>query len=104
MIENLLKDMGFPTEPAVDYDPHEVISNRRKAMKRKPFKHVEVVGLVDASNCMDYAKENPKDTNGQEDSSSSVKEITSLMPDISKLVVEAVNITPLESNSDKTSK
>ena len=46
----------------MDYDPHEIISNRRKVLKRKPFKHVEVVGLVDATNWDDYPKENPKYT------------------------------------------
>ena len=55
-------------------------------MKRKPFKHVEVVGLADSTNWEDYPKEKPKDTNGPKDSSSSLKDITSLMPDISKLV------------------
>ena len=40
-------------------------------MKRKPFKHVDVVGLENTTNWDDY----PKDTNGQEDSSSSVKYI-----------------------------
>ena len=76
MIENLLKEMGFLTEPAVEYDPHQVISNRRKVVKRNPFKHVEVVELADASNWDDYPKENSKDTDGQEDSSSFVKDIT----------------------------
>ena len=52
----------------------------------------------------DYQKENPKDTDVQEDSSSSVNEITSLMPDISKLISVAKNITPLVSHSQRTNK
>ena len=104
MIENLLKEMGFLTEPAVDYDPHQFISNRRKTVKRKTFKHVEVVGLVDAANWDDYPKENPKDADMDEDSNSFVKDITSLMPDISKVVSAATNITPLDSCYEKTNK
>ena len=94
-------DMGFPTKAAVEYDPHSVISNRRKVVNRKPFKHVEVVGLEDAANWDDYPKENPNDTNRKEDSSSSVKYITSLMPDVSKVVSAAINITPLASHLEK---
>ena len=104
MIENLLKQMRFLTEPAVDYDPHQFISNRRKNVKRKTFKHVEVVGLADAANWDDYPKENPKDTNVQEDSSSSVKDVTLLMPDIFKVIVVAEKITPLASHSERTNK
>ena len=62
MIENLLKEMGFLTEIVVEYESHQVISNRRKDVKRKPFKHVEVDGLAYAANWDDYPKENPKDT------------------------------------------
>ena len=62
MIENLLKEMGFLTEPAVDYDPHQVISNRIKAVKRNHLNHLEVVGLANVANWNDYPKKNPKDT------------------------------------------
>ena len=48
-------------------------------MKRKPFKHVEVVGLACASNWDDCPKENPKDTNGEEESISFVNYITSMI-------------------------
>ena len=75
MIENLLKEMEFLIEPTVNYDPHQVISNKIKFVKIKHFKHVEVVGLADAANLDDYPKENPKDTDVQEDSISFVKDI-----------------------------
>ena len=86
MIESMLKEMGLSIEPIVNYDPHHVISNRRKAVKLKPFERKEIVGLADATNCNDYPKEEPKDTNMQEDSNSSVREISSLLPNISKLI------------------
>ena len=39
-----------------------------------------------------------------EDSNSSMKDITSLMPNVSKMVLAATNVTPLASYSDKTNK
>ena len=62
MVESFLKEMGFVTEPATNYDPHQVISNRRKDMKINPFEHEEIVGLADDANSPDYPKETPKDT------------------------------------------
>ena len=52
-------------------------------MKRNHFKHVKVVGLADDVNWDDYPKETPKDADVKEDSICSLKDITSLIPDIS---------------------
>ena len=60
--------------------------------------------MVDDANWDDYPKENPKDVDMDEDSNSSVKGITSLMHDISKVVLAAINITPVVNYSDKTNK
>ena len=46
LIEILIRGMGFPTEAAINYDPHHIISNRRQANKNKPFGHHEVAGLM----------------------------------------------------------
>ena len=73
-------------------------------MKRNLFKHVEIVGLADAANWDDYPKENPKDDDMDEDYVSSVKGITSLIPDISKVVSAATKITPLSNYSERTNK
>ena len=73
-------------------------------MKGNQFKHVEVFGLEDVANLDDYSKETPKDTDLQEDSSSFVKDITSLMPDMSKVIAAVVNVTPLANHLEKTSK
>ena len=67
MIESLLKEMGFFTEIVVNYDPHHVISNIRKSLKRNHFEHEEIVGLEYAANWSDYPKGTPKDTDMQED-------------------------------------
>ena len=53
--------------------------------------------MVDAANWDDYPKENPKDADMDEDSNSSIQDITLLMLDISKVVSAATNVTPLAS-------
>ena len=53
LVESLLRYLGFPTEVAINYDPHHIISNRRKANKNKPFEHHEVEGLPEAANLED---------------------------------------------------
>ena len=73
-------------------------------MKWKHFEHDEVVGLEEATNWSDYPHETQKDTDMQEGSNSSVKEITSKHPGTSNLVLVAEKITPLASYSEKTNK
>ena len=104
MIESLLKEMGFLTKLAVNYDPHQVISNIRKSLRRKPFEHEEIVGLVDAINWYDYPKETRKDTDMQEDSKSFVKGITSLNPSTSNLVLAVEKVTPIAICSENSNK
>ena len=50
LVTNLLKGMGFSLGKAVNYDPHQIISKRRKAHKCKPFEHTEILGLKEATN------------------------------------------------------
>ena len=104
MIESFLKEMGFFTEPAVIYDPHQVISNRIKGMKRNNLEHEEIARLAEATNWSNYPKETQKDNDMHEDSNSSVKEITSLNPDTSNLVLTIEKVTPLASCSKKINK
>ena len=104
MSEIFLKEMGFLTEPAVEYDPYHVISNKRKDVKRKPFKHEEVVGLAEAAHWNDYPKSNPKGTNREEYFDPSVRDITSPMPDISDVVMAATDVNPLANWSNRDSK
>ena len=54
LVESLLRELGFPIEDSINYDPHHIISNRRKANKNKPFEHHEVVGLLEAANWSEY--------------------------------------------------
>ena len=50
IIEILVKEMGFPTEVAINYDPHHIISIRRQVNRNNPFEHFEVVGLPETAN------------------------------------------------------
>ena len=77
IIESLLREMGFPVEAAIDYDPHHVISNRRQANKNKPIEHFKVAGLSEEKNWMDYPKDINNVGNMQEYSLSSTPGITS---------------------------
>ena len=47
VIENLLKDMVFPTSTAINYDPHHIITIRKQVNKNNPFEHEEVEGLAE---------------------------------------------------------
>ena len=99
MVEGLLRELGFEIEPTINYDPRQVISNRRKAQKRNTFKHKQVVGLVEAANWSNYPKEAPNIVDLDEYPSSHIGQFVSLLPDISNLVVAAKSITPLSSQS-----
>ena len=104
MVEGLLRELGFETEPAINYDPHRVISNRRKAQKRNTFKHEEVVGLEEVANWSNYPKWALNIVDLDEDPSSRIGEVISLLPHISNLVAATKNITPLASKSEGKNK
>ena len=62
LVGNLLKDMGFSLEQAINYNPHQVISKRRKVHKSKPFEHIEITGLREAANWDDFPNSITMDT------------------------------------------
>ena len=45
LVTNLLRGMGFSLGQAVNYDPHKIISKRRKAHKCKHFEHTKIPRL-----------------------------------------------------------
>ena len=94
MIESLLKEMGFLTEAAINYDPHHIISIKRQVHKRKPFEHFEIAILQEAANWLEYPHEVQRDVDMQKYSTSSVREVTSPHPGTSILVLVAEKITP----------
>ena len=61
MVENLLKEMRFQNDAAVNYDPHHIISIIIHVRKNKPFEHDEIAGMVESANWMDYPHETQRD-------------------------------------------
>ena len=53
-VKNFLKEKGFDMEATIGYNPHHIISSKTQANKRKPFEHVEVVGLAERENWMQH--------------------------------------------------
>ena len=90
----------FEMEVAIDYDPHHIISNRRKANKSKPFEHVEVVGLVERANWMTYPRETNSDEDMPKNSTSALVEGSPQL-DLSCIIAIATEITHLAILSKK---
>ena len=53
-IEKLLASMEFKKEPKINYDPHHVISLKKKANKNKSFDHQFIEGLKEAANLLQF--------------------------------------------------
>ena len=64
--------MGFSLRATINYDPHQIISNRRQENKNKPFEHTEVAGLREAPNSEDYPNKTPGNISMEQDSVSSI--------------------------------
>ena len=96
--------MGFQTDVVVNYDPHYIISIRRRVNKNMPFEHNEIAGMEESVNWIDYPHETQRDADMQEDSTSSVKEVSSTQPDPSSIVPTSKRITLVGSCSERTNK
>ena len=101
MIENFLREKGFAMEAIINYDPHQIISNRRQANRNKPFEHVEVPGLVEKENWVKYPRETNSDDDMSKNSTSSDSTCGSPQHELSNIVSVATQITPLSSLSEK---
>jgi len=53
-IEKLLKDMGFETDMAIEYDSLNIISKRRTDHRIKALDHQVIEGMSDRANWFDY--------------------------------------------------
>ena len=65
LVTNLLRGMEFSLGQAINYDPHQVISKRRKAHKCRPFEHTEVLGIREVANWVDFPNPALMDTNAK---------------------------------------
>ena len=60
--------MGFSLGQAINYNPHQIISKRRRANKNKPFEHIEIDRLREVANWEYYPNYTTKDINMEQDS------------------------------------
>ena len=81
--------MGFQIEVSINYDPHQLIYIRMQVTKNNPFEHFEVAGLSKTANWLDYPHETQGVINMQEDSTSSMNEVSLLQPSTSIIVLAA---------------
>ena len=56
VIEKLLEVMEFQKEEKMNYDPHQIISQRRQLKKNKPFDHQIVEGLDKMENLSNFGE------------------------------------------------
>ena len=77
LVSNLLRGMEFSLGQAINYDPHQVISKRRKDHKCRPFEHTEILGLRESMNWDDFPNPTPMDTSGEQDSGSQLPRVVS---------------------------
>ena len=86
LVTNLLRRIGFSLGKAVNYDPDQIISKRRKAHKCKPFEHTEILGLSEAANWDDFPNLALMYTSIEQDTSSYLPGIASPQRELAKIV------------------
>ena len=104
LVGKLLKDMGFSLEQDVNYDPHQIISKRRKPHKCKPFEHSETPGLKEVANWDDFPNSAAMDVSIGQSSVSPLPWVTSPQRELSKVVEIAGNTSLLVSYSGSSMK
>ena len=97
LVGNLLKGMGFSLEQAINYDPHQVISKRRKAHKSKPFENTEIPELREADNWDDFPNSTTMDVSIGRSFVSPLPWENSPQRDLSKVVAMDGNTSSLVS-------
>ena len=86
LVTNFLRGMEFSLGQAVNYDPHQVISKRRKAHKCKPFEHTEVPRLREVANWDDFPNPVPMETNIEQETGSQILGETSSQRELAQVV------------------
>ena len=104
IVEILLREMGFQTDLAKNYDPHHIISIRKQVNKNKTFGHQEVEGLAESANWLDYPLLVQNEDDMQQDSTSPVHDNNSIQPYLLAIFPAPQVITPITSHSKMTNK
>ena len=99
LVTNLLIGMEFSLGQAVNYDPHQIISKRRKAHKCRPFEHTEIPELREAANWDDFPNPASMDTSIEQSTGSQLPGINSSQREVAKVVSIAGGVSSLVSYS-----
>ena len=99
LVTNLLRGMEFSTKQAINYDPHQVISKRRKAHKCRPFEHTEIPGLREVANWDDFPNPSPMETSAEQDTDSQLPGVVSLQRELATVAAIAGGFSSLVSYS-----
>ena len=91
-------------DTTINYDARHIISIIGKVNKNKPFEHLEIVGMDESVNWIDYPHGTQRDEDTQQGSTSSMKDSSSTQLGPSSIVPIAENITPIASCSERTNK
>ena len=67
--------MEFQKNTTINYDPHHVISIRRKVNKNNPFERQQVEGLTKSSNWLNYPLVTRNEEDMQQGSTSLVQDV-----------------------------
>ena len=81
--------MEFSLGQAVNYDPHPIISKRRKAHKCRPFEHTEISGLREVENWDDFPNPAPMETSIEKDTGSQLPRVASPQRELAQVVAIA---------------
>ena len=88
----------------MNYEPHQIISKRRKAHKCKPFEHTEIPGLREAANWDNFLNPTVMDISIGRSYISPLPRETSPQRELSKVVEIAGNTSLLVSYSGSSMK
>ena len=99
LVSNSLRGMEFPQDQAINYDPHQVISKRKTALKCLPFEHTEVPRLREKVNWDDFPNPVPMDTSAEQDTGSQFPRVVSPQQELAAVVAIARGYSSLVSYS-----
>ena len=95
LVTNFLRGMEFSLGQAVNYDPHQIISKRRKAHKCRPFEHTEIPGLRESANWDDFPNLAPMDTSIEQGTGSQLPRVVSPQRELATVVAIAEEFSSL---------
>ena len=87
LVSRSLRGMEFPQDQAINYDPHQVISKIRTALKCRPFEHTEVPGLREKENWHDFPNPVPMGTSTEQDMGSQLPRVVSPQKELDVVLV-----------------